>query len=138
MTRPVPASCHDGGVVEADVASRRRRWRWLMAGSLAGVVLAVGLGFVNFTSGSIGQGGTECGSVWKVSAYYAGCSDRLDAAAFVVFAGIGLSVSLIIIGVMHAHRLAGWATLLAVVLGITIAALGPRIWRDTVFLNFGY
>lgn len=76
-----------------------------MAGSLASVVLAVGLGFVNFASGPIGQGGTECGSVWKVSTYYAGCTDRLGAAAFVVFAGIGLSVSLIIIGVMHAHRL---------------------------------
>jgi hypothetical protein len=109
-----------------------------MAGSLAGVVVAVGLGFVNFTSGPIGQGGTDCGSVWKVSAYYAGCTDQLDTAAFAVFAGLGLSVSLIIIGVVHAHRLAGRATAFALILGITIAALGPRIWRDAVFLNFGY
>jgi hypothetical protein len=109
-----------------------------MAGSLASVVLAVGLGFVSFTSGPIGQGGTECGSVWSVSAYYAGCTDQLDTAAFAVFAGIGLSMSLITIGIMHAHRLAGWAIVFAVILGVTTAAIGPRIWRDAVFLNFGY
>lgn len=109
-----------------------------MAASLAAAVLAVGFGLVSFTSGPIGRGGTECGSVWRVSAYYAGCTDQLDSAAFAVFAGIGLSVSLIIIGVTHAHKSAGWATLFAVILGITIAVLGPRIWRDAVFLDFGY
>lgn len=130
--------CHDGRVVEAETPSVQRSWRWLMGGSLAGLVLAVGLGFVSFTTGRIGEGGTECGSVWKVSAYYAGCTDRLDVAAFAVFAGIGLSACLIVIGVMRAHTLRGWATLLAVLLGVTIAGLGPRIWRDAVFVNFGY
>jgi hypothetical protein len=117
-------------VVEAEVTSRRRRWRWLVVASLAGAVVAIGLGFVSFSSGVVGQGGTECGSVWKVSANYAGCTDQIDAAAFAVFAGIGLSVCSIIIGVMHARRFAGWATLFAVISGITIAALGPGIWRE--------
>jgi hypothetical protein len=34
--------------------------------------------------------------------------------------------------------LAGWATALAILLGVTIAGLGPGIWRDAVFLDFGY
>jgi hypothetical protein len=74
----------------------------------------------------------------ECATYYAGCTDQLDSAAFVVFAGIGLSICLIIIGMMHAHRLARWASLFAAISGITIAALGPRICRDAVFLNFGY
>lgn len=109
-----------------------------MAGSLVGLVLAVGLGFVSFTSGTLGQGGTECGSVWLVSAYYGGCVDRLDAVAFIVFAGIGLTSCLTIIGFVRMRRVAGWVIPVAVVLGLAIAGLGPRVWRDAVFLNFGY
>ena len=109
-----------------------------MAGSLVGLLLAVSLGFVSFTSGTLGQGGTECGSVWLVAAYYGGCADRLDAVAFIVFAGIGLTSCLIVIGFERTHRVAGWAIPVAVVVGLGIAVLGPRIWKDAVFLNFGY
>jgi hypothetical protein len=34
--------------------------------------------------------------------------------------------------------LAGWDAALAILLGVTIAGLGPRIWSDAVFLDFGY
>lgn len=100
-----------------------------------GLCVAFGLGFVRFSTGTAGQGGTECGSVWMVSAYYAGCVDRLALVADVVFVGIGVSVGLLGVG-LAGHR--QWVRAVALVSGAAIALLGASMWTNVVFETFGY
>ncbi len=107
---------------------------------VAVVVASVGvsLGLVTHAEGTMGQGGVECGSVWFVSAYHSGCEEWLDDMSRVVFAVIGLAAALLLAGVVRWRHARGLAWALPVIAGLVIAVLGPRWWREGIFLNFGY
>jgi hypothetical protein len=108
---------------------------------VAAVVIAcagAGLGLVTHSEGTMGHGGVECGSVWFVAAYHSGCEEWLDDMSQVVFAAIGLSTALLLAGLVRWRNGPRPVWMLPVLAGLAIAVLGPRLWREGIFLNFGY
>lgn len=108
----------------------------LWAGVAAGA--GAGLGLITHVEGTIGEGGVQCGSVWLVSAYHSGCQEWLDDMASAVFAAMALSVTLLLAGLVRWRGWTGVGWALPPLAGLAILTLGPRVWRESVFLTFGY
>ena len=114
------------------------RARQLVRAAVVVACVGGGLGLVTHSEGTMGQGGVECGSVWFVTAYHSGCEAWLDDMSRVVFAAIGLSTALLLAGLVRWRNGPRLAWMLPVLAGLAIAVLGPRLWREGIFLNFGY
>lgn len=117
------------------------RTRLARATVLAAVVAACGgivVGSIEHAEGTMGRGGVECGSVWFVAAYHSGCQPWLDGMSRVVFVLLGISAALLLTTLVRAWRGSRLAMTLVVLVGLAIAVVGPRLWRQMVFLNFGY
>ena len=115
---------------EFQSGTRSSRTRLLVLVAIIVACVGVGLGFVTHSEGTMGQGGVECGSVWFVSAYHSGCDEWLDDMSRVVFGAIGLSVSLLLVGLVRWRGWRGLVWVLPAAGGLMIAAPGPRLWRE--------
>jgi hypothetical protein len=118
--------------------TRSSRTRRLVLVAVVVASVGVSLGLVTHAEGTMGEGGVECGSVWFVSAYHSGCEEWLDDMSRVVFAAMGLAAALFLAGLVLWRHGRGLARAVPVAAGLVIAVLGPRLWREGIFSNFGY
>lgn len=114
------------------------RTRWALVAALALGLAGVGMGFLATSKGTMEQGGVACGSVWLVKAYHSGCESWLDDMARVVFLALGASTTLLLFLLVSGRGGVRVLRGLPVAAGIAIAVLGPRLWHDAVFVDFGY
>lgn len=120
---------------QSDVSSQTT---WLIIGAASSAFVAVALGLVTHSEGTVGHGGVECGSVWSVKAYHSGCGTWLDDMSRVVFAAAALSFALLLTMLVRRRGGLRVALGLSVFAGLAIVLLGPWLLREAVFLDFGY
>ncbi len=111
---------------------------WLVAGSLLAALATAGLGLLTHSSGTVGAGGVECGSVLFVSAYHSGCQGWLDSMCRVVFGAAGIAVVLLGAGLVRWRSWPRAAWVPIGVLAVALTLIAPVLWRDAVFRSFGY
>ncbi len=111
---------------------------WLVLGAVGAALAGIVLGLIGHSEGTMGRGGVECGSVFAVSAYHSGCQTWLDGMSRAVFVLLGLSTALLLAALVRAWRGSRVGMTLVILVGLGIAVVGPRIWREAVFVTFGY